>query len=191
MKPRSLSTRIILLSGNWIIAALVASALLLTYFYRDHVEEHYDAHVDMHLEELIGASAIDANGTFSLAFLPSDPRYDESHSGWYWEVRQAGKTLAKSPSLGDKGLDIGTIQPSDQTAVYEIPGPIHHELRVHVLKIRQVSNYEPLVYLASAPRADYKDDVSNYSSHIVSSFVLLGFGLLVSVVMQVGIALKP
>ncbi|MCP4048225.1 MAG: hypothetical protein GY732_19795 [Gammaproteobacteria bacterium] len=191
MRSNSLSTRIIVLSGNWVIAALIVSALLLVYFYRDHVAQHYDAHVNMHLEELTGASGISSDGTFSLAFLPSDPRYDELHSGWYWEVRQAGESLMQSPSLGDDKLDIGSIRPTRSKVVYELLGPIQEELRVYVFAVEVDSTHEPLVYLASAPRSDYTDDVLNYSNHIIGSFVLLGFGLLISVVMQVRIATKP
>ena len=191
MKTWSLSTRIIVLSGNWVIAALVVTALLLVYFYRDHVTEHYDEHVNMHLEELIGAGRFDSAGKFTLAFLPSDPRYDELLSGWYWEVRQSGVTLMRSPSLGSHALDIGTIEPAKHKTVYDTFGPGGQEIRLHIIKIETDATNEPLVYLTSAPRADYKDDVANYSNHIVSSFVLLGIGLLVSVIMQVGIALKP
>ena len=187
----TLSTRIIFLSGNWVIAALIVSALLLVYFYRDHVAQHYDEHVNMHLEELIGASRINSDGTFSLAFLPSDPRYDKLHSGWYWEVRQAGVSLVRSPSLGSNELDISTIQPTESKVVYEMFGPVRDELRVHIIAIESDSTDAPLVYLASAPMTDYTDDVLNYSNHIIGSFVLLGIGLLMSVIMQVGIALKP
>lgn len=191
VKSRSLSTRIIVLSGTWVIAVLVVSALLLIYFYRDHVEQHYDAHVNMHLEELTGASGFDSDGTFSLAFMPSDPRYDELHSGWYWEVRQSGISLKQSPSLGGQRLDIGVIQPTKNKVVYEMLGPLQEPLRVYILELQTNPAQEPLVYLASAPTTDYTDDVMNYSSHIIGSFVLLGIGLLLAVVLQVRTALKP
>lgn len=191
MSTRSLSSRIITFSWFWVITALIIVALLLVYFYRDHVAAHYDAHVDMHMEELIGASGFLPDGTFHLAFLPSDPRYHELYSGWYWEVRQNGKPLMKSSSLGRYILDTDGIKPTKDKVVYEIPGPMQEPLRVHIFQAKKKSNQLPLVYLASAPRTDYTDDVLNYSNHIVSSFVLLGVGLLLTVVLQVRIALKP
>jgi signal transduction histidine kinase len=191
VRSKSLSTRIITYSGTWVITALILSALLLVYFYRDHVAQHYDAHVDMHLEELVGASGFDRDGTFSLAFLPSDPRYDELHSGWYWDVRQSGESLKQSPSLGGFRLDLGTIHPTKNKVVYELFGPVGEPIRLHILQVNQGPNHKPLVYLASAPMEEYTDDVLNYSSHVISSFVLLGVGLLLIVVLQVRIALKP
>ncbi len=191
MRSKSLSTRIIVLSGSWVIAALIVTALLLVYFYRDHVTQHYDAHVTMHLEELTRASEFLSDGTISLAFLPSDPRYDELLSGWYWEVRQSGLTLMRSPSLGGYRLDIGKIEPNNRKVVYALPGPVQEDLRVHVLEINANPSQAPLVYLASAPNANYTDEVLHYANHIVSSFIFLGIGLLLALVMQVRIALKP
>ena len=62
----------------------------------------------MHLEELIGASHFTGNGVFRLAFNPSDPRYRDHYSGWYWEVQQSGKTLKRSMSLGEDSLNLKT-----------------------------------------------------------------------------------
>ena len=85
-RSRTLASRIIAFSGIWIITALIISALLLVQDYREHVAQHYDAHVNMHLEELTRASGFGSDGAFSLKFLPSDPRYDKLNSGWYWDV---------------------------------------------------------------------------------------------------------
>jgi signal transduction histidine kinase len=188
---RSLSSRIIAFSGMWVITALVISALLLVYYYRDHVAQHYDAHVNMHLEELTRASGFSSDGTFSLKFLPSDPRYDILNSGWYWDVRQSDVSLKQSPSLGGYMFDISHIQPITSKVVYEMLGSALEPIRLHILKIEQAGNLEPLVFLASAPTTDYTDDVMNYSDHVFFSFMLLGIGLLLTAVLQVRIAVKP
>ena len=191
MRPRTLSSRIIAFSGVWVIISLTISALVLVHYYRDHVAQHYDAHVNMHLEELTGSSVLSPDGKFSLKFLPSDPRYDKLNSGWYWDVRQSGVSLKQSPSLGGYMFDISDIQPTTNKVVYEMLGPILEPIRMHILKIEQADNIEPLVFLASAPTTDYTDDVLNYSDHVFFSFVLLGIGLLLTVVLQVNIAVKP
>ncbi len=54
----TLAFRIIALSSIWIIIALVFTAAMLVANHRDHTAQHYDAHVRMHLEELIGASQL-------------------------------------------------------------------------------------------------------------------------------------
>src|SRR5210317_988340 len=98
-KSKSLTARILFFSGIWTVLALAATAYVLLGFYRSHIEGHYDAHVAMHMEELISAASLSEDGTLSLTFPPSDPRYNIVHSGWYWEVRNGGRVLAQSPSL--------------------------------------------------------------------------------------------
>ena len=171
--------------------ALVITALLLRYFYNDHAAQYYDKHVSLHLEELLGASSFDPDGTFRLAFDPSDPRYHIVHSGWYWEVRQAGKTLQSSPSLGGGALNIGDARSSENLEIREVVGPLDDQLRVHVITVEQADGHAPLQYLASAPMSGIKEDVLTYSYHIIGSFVALGVGLLLAVVLQVRVALKP
>ena len=106
MATKSLSTRIIIFSGIWVIIALIVVALLLVYFYIDHAAQHYDEHVSMHLEEMVEASMFSPNGTFELTSDPSDPRYHNLHSGWYWAVKQSGELLKQSFSLGEYDLQM-------------------------------------------------------------------------------------
>ncbi len=188
---KSLSRRVIALSGAWVIMALIITALLLVWSYRDHAARHYDEHVSMHLEELLGASSILPDGTFDLALEPSDPRYQDLHSGWYWEVKQSGKSLERSPSLGEDSLDTGYIEPTRSVVVHELFGPTKQKLRVQVVEVESDPIHEPLLFLASAPLTGFTDDVLNYSTHILGSFLLLGIGLLIAVMLQVRIALKP
>ena len=188
---KSLAFRIISLSSIWIVFALVITAMLLVYFYRDHMDQHFDNHVNLHLEELIEASRYLPDGTFDLAFSPSDPRYHDLHSGWYWEVKQGSSTMNRSPSLGKNSLDTGDIQAGAQVQIHEISGPVNEQLRVHIIELRPDPQREPLLLMASAPATGFTDDVLNYSNHITFSFMSLGIGLLLVVVLQVQLALRP
>ncbi len=191
MVHRSLTFRIIALSGVWIVMALVITALLLVHSFRNYSTQHYDNHVNMHLEELLEASRFLPDGTFELAFTPSDHRYRNMRSGWYWEIKQSILSLRHSPSLGENSLDIGNVQPTEQMVIHEIVGPMGEKLRVQVLRKTLDPNHEPLTFLASAPTAGIKDDVMYHSSQIISSFLVLGVGLIMAVVLQVRVALKP
>jgi signal transduction histidine kinase len=187
----TLAFRIIALSSIWIIIALVFTAMMLVANHREHTAQHYDAHVKMHMEELTGASYFTQDGRFRLAFNPSDPRYRELYSGWYWEVKQAGKTLKRSPSLGEANLDLKDIEPTSSMTVHEIAGPQRKTLRVHLVELSVNPEYEPLEFLATAPTEGITEDVVEYSNHIVFNFIALGIGLLLAVVLQVRVALKP
>jgi len=187
----TLAFRIITLSGIWIFIALAFTGALLVRSHREHIAQHYDEHVQLHLEELTGASQFVDDGRFELAFQPSDPRYHDLYSGWYWEVKQAGKTLKRSPSLGDNALDLKDRQPTTNVLVHEISGPENEILRVHVIQIAIDPGHDPLVFLATAPTGGITEDVAGYSSHMVWSFIALGIGLLLAVLVQVYVALGP
>jgi len=191
LKHNTLSFRIIILSGVWILVTLVITGTLLIYNYFDHASQHYDEHVSMHMEELIEAVHFDENGSFKLNFTPSDPRYHDPYSGWYWEVKQSGKMLKRSESLGDNSLNLGAVLPTNELFIYETLGPVQDKLRTHVIELELDPDQAPVVLLATAPMTGVKDDVANYSNHIIGSFAVLGIGLLLAVVLQVRVALQP
>jgi len=187
----TLAFRIIALSGIWITISLAVTAAMLVSNHREHTAHHYDAHVAMHLEELTGASHFTDSGRFELAFKPSDPRYNDLYSGWYWEVKQGRKTLKRSESLGENVLDLKTTVPSPEVVIHEIEGPQEEFLRVHIVEIRIDPDHDPLVFLATSPTTGITEDVVEYSNHIIFGFIVLGLGLLLAVVLQVRVALKP
>ena len=187
----TLAFRIIALSGIWIIISLAVTAAMLVSNHREHTAHHYDAHVAMHLEELTGASHFTDSGRFELAFKPSDPRYNDLYSGWYWEVKQGRKTLKRSESLGENVLNLKNTVPSPEVVIHEIEGPQEEFLRVHIVEIRIDPDRDPLVFLATSPTTGITEDVVEYSNHIIFGFIVLGLGLLLAVVLQVRVALKP
>ena len=97
---KRLTVRIISLSIFWIVLALLATAILLSWLYRDHIEQHFDAHALTHLEELMAAVESDPDGKISLRRQPTDPRFYQRDSGWYWQVLADNAPVARSLSLG-------------------------------------------------------------------------------------------
>jgi signal transduction histidine kinase len=191
MFSKSLTFRIIVLSGIWIVMALLGTGALLIGFYRDHIEQHYDAHVQMHMEEMVSAARLLPDGSLDLSFPPSDPRYQVVNSGWYWEIRHAGSVLASSPSLGGATINLGNINTAEHAGTHVIAGPDGSPLRVQIMQIPAGIPGENLLLVASAPMMGIRDDVIYVAEHMAVSFSLLALGLLVAVVLQVRIALRP
>jgi signal transduction histidine kinase len=191
MKPRSLTFRIITLSAVWIFIALFATGGLLLHYYQGHVEDHYDAHVFMHLEEMAAATRLGSEGQLSMAYRPSDPRFLRRFSGWYWEVRQGRVVLASSPSLAGEALGFAGDDPPKGARVREISGPDGKPLRAQALTIPGGASGAPLTVVVSAPRMGIRDDVIDVAENVLVSFIVLGLGLTVAVVLQIRLALKP
>ena len=187
----SLSLRIVVLSGAWIAMALAGTALLQLNFYQDHIESHYDAHVQMHMEEMVSAARLKADGELDLAYPPSDPRYLKTHSGWYWEIRHGKRILARSPSLAGDEITIDSNRSPEYYGVQLLTGPAGQQLRVQTRLVPSGQPGENLLLVASAPMMGIRDDVVDVAGHMALSFALLAAGLLVAVMFQVRLALKP
>lgn len=190
-KQRSLTNRIILLSGIWIIMALVGTGVVLLKFYRDHIIDHYDSHVLMHMEEMVSAASLSPNGELALAYPPSDPRYQVSFSGWYWEIRHRGRVLARSPSLMGQSIDLSTLQAPDHDEAQVISGPDGAPLRVRTMQVPSGVPGEQLLLVASAPMLGVRDDVTDITEHVTVSFTVLALGLILAVALQIRLALQP
>jgi signal transduction histidine kinase len=191
MMHRSLTNRIIILSVFWIVVALVVTALLLGRFYRLHIEEHYDSHVFTHVEELIAAVETDPDGKLMLSREPTDPRFHRPDSGWYWEIRSGDNPAIKSSSLGKQKLNLNGLTLDESHGVQTIDGPDQQKLRAQVAHVSYPHDPGSITFVATAPEMAIKDDVRDFYSHILTSFLVLGIGLTVAVVMQVMVALKP
>ena len=188
---KSLTGRIIFLSVFWIVLALLATALLLGRLYRDHIEEHYDAHVFTHVEELVAAIETSPEGDWSLHSQPTDPRFHRPNSGWYWEVLHSGESLEKSPSLGKNKLDLSSLTLVENHGVQMIYGPNQQKLRAQVIHTTYPHDVGSLTFVATAPVMQITDDVYDFTYHIFTAFLVLGIGLSIAVVVQVQLALKP
>jgi signal transduction histidine kinase len=188
---KSLTARIVGLSIIWIIMALVITTLILGRLYRDHIEEHFDAHVFTHVEELVAAVETGPDGKLQMGGQPTDPRFYHLNSGWYWEVRKAGQVLGKSSSLGEKTLNLQELKMGESRDVQIIYGPEGEKLRAQIMEVSYPNNAGALTFVATAPDIQIAEDVSDFTTHIVVSFLVLGVGLTLAVIIQVQQALKP
>ena len=187
----SLRLRIILLSGFWILLALAGTGLVLVGFYQDHIEGHYDSHVLMHMEEMVSAASLGPDGALQLAYAPSDPRYQVNNSGWYWEIRHRGRVLARSPSLQGQSIDLSGLSTADHAGTRILDGPDGSPLRVQTMLVPAGVPGEQFLMVASAPMMGITDDVIDVTEHLLVSLALLGLGLLIAVLIQIRLALRP
>jgi len=188
---RSLTTRIVAMSIIWIVVALLVTSLILRHLYRDHIEEHFDAHVFNHVEELVAAVEAGPDGVLQMAGQPTDPHFFRLNSGWYWEVLKDGEPLGKSISLGQDTLDLQALEIGETRDVQSIRGPQGETLRAQVMEVSFPGNAGTLKFVATVPDIQIADDVSEFAAHIISSFLVLGAGLALAVIVQVRLALKP
>jgi signal transduction histidine kinase len=144
-----------------------------------------------HVEELVAAVETSNAGQLSLAREPTDPRFHRLNSGWYWEILEGNESLFRSPSLGDSQLDLSETTVSESRDVQTVYGPDGQKLRAQIVNVAYPHESGAVTIVATTPEMAISDDVQEFYLHMATSFLVLGIGLSVAVVMQVRVALKP
>lgn len=191
MKDRSLTLHVLVASLSWILVALVSTALLLVYFDWDHITRNYDASILMHLEEMAEQSRMSQSGVLDDRPHPTDRRFDIPGSGWYWEVRNDSRVLARSASLGEEKLDLVGMERSGHGAVYETTGPWGKRIRLQLLEQAEPAVGATLLFVATASVEDIWAEVIDITKHTAISFLVLAAVLAGAAVIQLRIALRP
>ncbi len=191
MVRNSLTLRLVAASLAWIGATLLVTALLLVMLFRGHTEQHFKALLHDHLEELVAASELTSEGTLQMTWRPSDPRFRRPHSGWYWEIVQSGKSVARSESLWNERLGV-TPPPVDGSAqVQKISGPENEPLQVLAQDIVFPEDDRPFLFAVAGPVAEIEGNVRAFTAQVAITLTALGVGLLLVVWLQVRFGLRP
>ncbi|MCW9001601.1 MAG: ATP-binding protein, partial [Rhodospirillales bacterium] len=186
----SLSLRLALSSALWIVAALLATGWLIVFLFTGHIERRFEHQLSDHLDELVAASDIAAEGVLALTWTPADPRFNRPHSGWYWQIMEGDNILHQSGSLMTARLINGGIEVKGG-GLFDIEGPAGQSLHVFARTIRLPRSAGPLVYAVAGPVSDIAADVRRFTTDIAVVLGVLGLLLVGIVVLQVAYGLRP
>ena len=187
---RSLSLRLLLLAGLWILAALVAGGLVLQNAFRDYVVNDFDARLAEVLDHMVGASDIEY-GMVRFTRPLADQRFSEPYSGWYWQVSSKEAPAFRSRSLWDRALDPGWERPAFGGRIETQEGPAGQTLRVMVRDVLLPESDAIHRFIAAGDTDQIRRDIGSFRRLIVSALGFLGLGLLMAVGLQVWLGLKP
>lgn len=191
MLRNSLTLRLVGTSIVWVGATLLVTAVLLVVLFRGHIEQRFEASLLDHLEELVAASELTAEGTLEMTWRPSDPRFNRPHSGWYWEIRQSGVSVARSGSLWRESLKVTEPHSGGAFRIQRFSGPEGEPLQVLVQDITFPETENPVLFVVAGPVSDIEDNVRAFTAQVAITLTMLGIGLLVVVWFQVRFGLRP
>ena len=196
----SLALRLFLSASVWIIFTLFSGGLLLSNVFRESTQKAFEDKLNFFMETLIGASRVDSTSSITVVSELGDPRFFRPYSGWYWQINEKSKTLVRSRSMWDqvftldKRLIGGRAKFIDealrQTAQND-PGVSSQNLVVIQREISFPGMSTPITFMVSGNTNEFEKNISRYNNILVSSLVLLGLGLFVSVFLQVKYGLLP
>lgn len=197
----SLVRRLVLLASVWSLAALVVTGLVLTALFQQAALSRFDQGLNDVVQGLYSGSSVEAGGRVAAPPI-TDVRSLRAYSGRYWQVAEPGPdgrliALVRSRSLFDAALEVpagflARLQKSPGAVVYaDIAGPDGEALRLGGLLSRLPGRAVPVVFLAAEDRSPVDKDARRFAIVTLSALLLLGIGLIVAVVVQVRIGLRP
>lgn len=187
MKPKpglagSLATRLVLIATLWSLVLFAAGGVTLSWIFARSVKQGFDDRLEVLLEGLIGVTEIGPGGVLVVGDPPGEPRFRTPLSGWYWQV-ETPRGMLRSRSLWDQDLP----QAAAEKAV--VRGPDEQRLRMlsraivmgeRIYRFRVAGDTEGIA-LATA----------RFSLTVTTALSVLGFTLVLAVLFQVIIGLRP
>ncbi|MGQ4272474.1 ATP-binding protein [Terrihabitans sp. B22-R8] len=197
MKSRSLAARLLLAAALWTGVILVIAGVTLSSYNRDLVERGFDQRLYVYLKALVGDLAREAD-LETLDFTVGEPRFELPLSGWYWQIGRrdvpgSEAVRRSSSSLFDRNLPflIDQDPEKDEAATREayVQGPDNEDLR-QVERVIQVGSARYVVAVAGET-SEMAAEREAFDSALISTFFLLGLGLVSTAAFQVGFGLRP
>ena len=196
----SLALRLFLSASVWIIFTLFSGGLLLSNVFRESTQKAFEDKLNFFMETLIGASRVDSTSSITVVSELGDPRFYRPYSGWYWQINEKSKTLVRSRSMWDQVFTLDKrliggrakfIDEALRQTTQNNPGVSSQNLVVIQREISFPGMSTPITFMVSGNTNEFEKNISRYNNILVSSLVLLGLGLFVSVFLQVKFGLLP
>lgn len=190
----SLSQRLLVGALLWVLCSLVATGLLLTQLFKQHIEEQLYKELNVHMLQLISQMEQEAEAPLEVRTHLSDPRFEQPLSGLYWQIQGSqDSTLALySRSLWDERLNLPVPDGITELRThYEDPllGSVYVVGRqVALLDNDQQPQYD--VWVAAQSEV-LLEPLQRFSRMLMLSLILLGSVLIVGVWWQLRLGLKP
>ncbi|MFV0409613.1 MAG: sensor histidine kinase [Paracoccus sp. (in: a-proteobacteria)] len=177
----SIRGRLLWLSALWLSAALIAAYLVIGGVLERFVTARFDAETSAVADALIVGTGADTQGLAQMLDPPSDPRFSQPLSGWYWQIAADGAVFATSDSLYQSAL--GNSAP-DGIGI-AATGPDGAPLRMMRRTYSVPGSAESLSLSVTAPQAEIDTALADMRRPLALTLAALGLGLGLAVLVQV------
>jgi signal transduction histidine kinase len=203
-RDASLSRRLLTAAGAFIAMALIIATVLIGFVLHRFVQGQIDQRLDTQIVFLSSMLRVDGSGRVSLAGSADGPPFERMRHGWYWQVTGPNNTV-RSASLAGADLDNPALREIDERrppppkkgpdAREERPRPAdgigpddeHLHYRLKSVKIGAID----VMIVASAPRRAVLGPLRAAMTTLGISLALLGLALVLAIVLQIRLGLRP
>jgi signal transduction histidine kinase len=202
-RDASLSRRLLTAAGAFIGVALIIATVLIGFVLHRFVQGQIDQRLDTQIVFLSSMLRVDASGRISLAGNADGPPFERVRHGWYWQVTGPNNTL-RSASLDGADLDNSVLREIDERrpppkrepdAREERPRPAdgigpddeHLHYRLKPVKVGAID----VMIVTSAPRGAVLGPLREAMTTLGISLALLGLALVLAILLQIRLGLRP
>lgn len=177
----SIRGRLLLFSAGLTAAALLTAWAGVSLLLEGFVGRRMEADLQAALRGVMAASDWRAGGEFAVSPPPADPRFAAPLSGWFWQVSDGGRILARSESLVT-----GDLGPAGE-------GPLRPQAAALVL--RQARFTAPgdgrlLIAAAALPQAELERELAAIRRPLTAALLILGAALIAAQMLAVRLGLR-
>ena len=191
MSKASINQRLLVLGTIWTSLALLATGLVLTAMFENHVIKEFEATLEDQAHEILELVAVGADGRISLKRHPIDPRFNRVRSGWYWQAVVEGSMAERSRSLGADTLETVGLSRRPPEISFLTPDAGSQPLRGIRRQLAVAGSTKVVNVTVTGPAAVVDRSVRDFTGTTVFSLAALGIGLVLGLMLQVKFGLKP
>jgi signal transduction histidine kinase len=191
IRTKSLAFRLVAGAAVWIAAALLAGGIALSLVFRDYVERAFDARLVVLLDALVAGVSVADDGRLALSRGPSEPRFDQPYSGWYWQVATDAGPQLRSRSLWDQVLSPDYRLVGGAGYRFQMLAPRRQRLRFVARDVTLPGSSRTYHFVVSGDESEIQADIRAFDRTLAWSLGALGLGLIIAVLIQVRYGLLP
>jgi signal transduction histidine kinase len=186
----SLSRRMIVIAAGWITLLLIGGGIALDRVLTDAVSDNFDDQMEYVLTAMVASAEIDPIGDVRLNRALGDQRFLETNSGIYYQISGKGFEDWPSRSLWDRRLKLPATK--HRKPFYYNSNQFPEEpLRVVTRTVTLPDSDTEWTFLVAQNLQAYDAQVSSLRTVLVTSFALLGLGLIALAALQTLYGLWP
>jgi signal transduction histidine kinase len=196
----SLAARLILAAAVWTAIGLAAGGFVLSNAFTSAEHDNFDTSLQVDLDGMIAAAEPDPNGAVSLQERFLNRRFARVYSGLYWQIVPAkkGAPVQISHSLFDTPIHLQDSTESHGLIWGYAAGPDNQHLRVlgrqvsfPISATARVDDSTTYTFMVAGDLSIVDHEISEFNGTLIWSFVVLVFGLLLAIFIQVRVGLMP
>jgi signal transduction histidine kinase len=187
----SLNRRLLVGAAVLIALALVAAAIVIGFILHRFVQGQIDQRLDTQIVFLSSMLTAGDDGVIAIVGNADGPPFDRRARGWYWEV-VGPRNVLRSRSLEGASMNAPEIsRPAKKKGPTPAEGAGPGNTALH-FRIQQVTvGRTPVTIVASAPRSAVNGPLREAMTTLAISLAVLGLALVLAIVLQVRLGLRP